>query len=158
MNLLGIYKLTKMETDMEKITQVRLPFDRRNEAPGKNYGIGGLRIWFVLKGPKGAVQFMCGFPTYLPHVEAEGKVNQFYRKIEGWDVGYHAKEPQYEGQSQSDCEHFDSGKCYYDGSGLRAEEWAKEIFSVTGKAPEDLLWKKLEEEYELRFGDKNGEK
>lgn len=144
-----------MNPGLEKITQVRLPFDRRHSDDNKNYGIHGLDVWFILKGPKGAVQFAVNFGVYLPHVEAEFKAKPSAwprESIMGIDVGYHAMEPQYEGQTQmEDCTVMGDKPCFYDGSALRAEEWAKEIFAVRGEVPEKLLWKKLEEEYQLRF-------
>lgn len=146
----------------EKITKVRLPFDRRDPEPKKNYGIGGLQIWFILKGPKGAVQFMAGFGIYLPHLYPEylqkfGS-DSLKSEITGWDVGYHALEPQYEEQSpMGECDVFDGKPCYYDGSSLRAEEWGQEIFSVRGQQPEELIWSKLEQEYKDRFGDENAD-
>lgn len=141
----------------EKITKVRLPFDRRHTDDQKNYGIGGLDVWFILKGPRGAVQFAVNFPQYLPHIDREYPPKfpdwNERKRIMGFDVGYHALEPQFEGQTQmGDCDVFDGKPCYYDGSGLRADTWVDEIFSVRGKRPEDILWAKLEEEYYELFG------
>lgn len=139
----------------EKITNVRLPFDRRDPDPKHNYGIHGLDVFFILKGPKGAVQFAVTFPTYLPHVELEKSSWSYNPRIMGFDVGYHAKEPQYEGQTpMENCTLFE-GPCYYDGSSLRAEEWSKEIFAIRGAHPEDEIWRRLEVEYQDRF-DKKG--
>lgn len=138
----------------EKITHVRCPFDLRDPEPKKNYGIHALDVWFILKGPKGAVQFGVTFPAYLPHVrrELERKPDPYgsLTRIRGFDVGYHAKEAQFEGHSPMKCEMF--GECYYDGSSLRADAWAEEIFEGPGR-PEDEIWKRLEEEYISRFGD-----
>lgn len=143
-----------MSEKFEKITKVRLPFDRRHKDPSQNYGVSGLSIWFILKGKKGAVQFQCYFhDAVLPHVK-KSSVGGDIGNISGFDVGYHAREPQYEGQSEMEnCNLFPDGKCYYDGSSLRAAEWAKEIFSVRGKNPEEVLWPMLEQEYKERFGD-----
>lgn len=128
---------------LERITNVRLPFDARS----KNHGVHGLDVWFILKGPKGAVQFLVNFGVYLPsvtHIQPG--------KIQGFDVGYHSLTPTYDGQPCQGCNFLEGGKCYYDGSGLRADEWAKEIFSVTGGPPEDVLWRKLEAYYDEVFG------
>ena len=135
----------------ERITKVRLPFDKRDPDPKKNYGIHGLDIWFILKGKKGAVQFGVTVNVYLPHVNTRpgrGDIGAF----SGFDVGYHAMEPQFEGQTaMGNCEI--CSPCYCDGSSLRAAEWAKEVFSVRGENPEKLIWEKLESEYRDRFGD-----
>ena len=141
---------------MEKIINVRLPFDRRHEDDSKNYGIHGLDIWFILKGERGAVQFAVTFPVFLPHVAAELKwKDKPYldgQKIRGFDVGYHAKAPQYEGQIAMDnCDI--CNPCYYDGSSLASDRWVEEIFSIRGEAPEKRLWEKLEQEYISRFGE-----
>lgn len=44
-------------SEFKKTTTVRLPFDLTDNDPNKNYGISSLGIWFILTGPKGAVQF-----------------------------------------------------------------------------------------------------
>jgi hypothetical protein len=135
-------KNKNLSTDeFEKVTRVQLPFDMRHVDPSKNYGIGGLNVWFILKGHKGAVQYAVKFPVYLPHVEYS--MDEIY----GFDVGYHSPEPIYAGQSVRECDHLSAGKCYYDGSSYRAREWTKEIFSVQGRYPDDVLWEKLEEFY-----------
>lgn len=142
-------------SEFKRVTEVSLPFDMRNDDPKKNYGLGGLRVWFILIGPRGAVQFQCGFPIYLPHVERTLVPTWTHTRrdeISGWDVGYHAKEPQFEGQSQMDCKHVEGGKCYYDGSSMRAQEWADEIFTIRGERPEKEIWTRLENEYRERFG------
>lgn len=137
-------------TKFEKITNVRLPFDCRSTDPSKNYGIDNLGVWFVLKGPKGAIQFIVSFPIYLPHVTRE-KGGLLPGNISGTDVGHHAKAPQYDGQTSMKCDYF--GECYYDGSSLRAQEWADQIFSITGEQPEKEIWRRLEQEYFYLFGE-----
>lgn len=138
----------------ERITRVRLPFDRRHSDPSKNYGIHGLDVYFILKGEKGAAQFAVNFPVFLPHVEREheGKFPKIRKEILGIDVGYHSPVPTFEGQNamRGDCDVI-GGKCYYDGSGLRADDWVQELFSVRGEHIDKLVWKKLEEEYADRF-------
>lgn len=140
------------EIKFERITKVRLPFDRRDPDPKKNYGIHGLDVWFILKGPKGAVQYAATFRCYLNQtLEDPFYWNKLKDRgtISGFDVGYHAKEPQYEGQRPMDeCEL--EQPCYYDGSSLCADTWTDEIF-VKNVQPEEILWNKLEEEYRLRF-------
>jgi hypothetical protein len=135
---------------------VRLPFDRRNDDPKKNYGLHGLDIWFILQGPKGAVQYAVTVQINLPHVaEERGKWTYEYGLgsiFSGFDVGYHSPVAQYEGQTQMDCQTLEGGKCYYDGSSLRADDWTKEIFAARGdQIPEDIIGAKLEAYYNDRF-------
>lgn len=148
--------MSEQKPAFERITKVSLPYDRRHSDDKKNYGIGGFRIWHVLKGPKGAVQFMYGVGAYLPHLTPEyyaKGLNLEHGKISGWDVGYHAYKPQYEDQKpMGECDILGC-ECYYDGSGLRADDWVNEIFSIVGEDPSKRLWEKLEEEYELQFSD-----
>lgn len=141
----------------KKITKVRLPFDRRDPDDRKNYGIHGIDIFYILVGQKGAVQFAFTVDKFLPHIELEERPKwaptRFSRNhFSGLDVGYHSPHPMWDGQEPMACDIIETGKCYADGSILRADEWVKEIFSVRGSHPEELLWKKMEQEYEERFG------
>lgn len=142
-----------------RIIRMRPAFDLRDPDPKKNYGIGSCCFWFYLQGPLGVVQFMMSTNWFLPHnieeMKAEG---QWFDKYglgnkslpEGWDVGYHSPRPHYEGQIQmSDCEFIEGGKCYYDGSALRASE-EKWVETLVSKGL-DGIWTKLEEEYKHRF-------
>lgn len=120
--------------------------------PNKNFGVAACRIWFYCIGPKGAVQFQIGTDWY-PEA-ARLHLRQFparpiweTRQPEGWDVGYHAREPQYEGQeSMKDC-HLLGCDCYYDGSSLQADEWVEGF--INGGT--EWLWPRLEQLYRSRF-------
>lgn len=131
-------------------------YDKRDPNPSKNYGICGGRLIFVLKGTKGAIQFMVGMPLY-PDTAVQHLINHHNgnayeiaksMKPSGWDVGYHSHEPMYEGHEpmQGEC-HIIGGKCFYDGSSLRADEWLSE-FLVGGT---NWLWPQMEREYRDRF-------
>lgn len=138
-------------TTLQKITNVRLPFDMRDPDPSKNYGIHGLDIWFILKGPKGAVQYAVTFPVYLPHIDkSDWKYD--WNQIRGFDVGYHSLTPMFDGQQKMRCQHLEGGQCYYDGSVLQADDWTKIIFAARGVQPEKVIWEMLEDEYRDRFG------
>lgn len=149
-----------MKTDkFERITNVSLPYDRRHPDPSKNFGIGGLRVWFILKGPAGAVQFCAIFPCYLPHVQNElmtkygtSPENHFMWHILAADVGYHSHAPMHEGAElhTNECEVL-GGPCYYDGSSMEALAWGEKIFAVTGEKPEAVLWALLEKCYAETF-------
>ena len=143
---------------LERIQRVRLPFDGRADDPKKNYGIGSLIVWFILKGDKGAVQFQFSFThALLPHVQRDHTLSGWlrtYETIMGYDVGYHARTPQFDGHEpmKNECD-LTGGKCYCDGSSLRAQEWVDQIFSSAGMDHEKVIWERLEAEYRERFGE-----
>lgn len=137
---------------MKLIREVKFgeAFDKRDPDPSKNYGIGCVRVWMLLKGSKGIVQFVFSTGMYLPETHRE-YLPRFPRENKepymGFDVGYHALKPQYKGHSSMECQYTKKGKCYYDGSSLRAEEWM-DIFIREGG---EKIWSMLEEEYKKRF-------
>lgn len=120
--------------------------------PHRNYGVSSVRMWFILIGEKGAVQWCIGtdwFPeaarTHLSKFPAEDMDD--LRKPRGWDLGYHAKAPQYEGQSPQDkCDCFD-GPCYYDGSSLAADNLIEGFLN----GGDEWVWNRLEAYYASRF-------
>lgn len=134
----------------EQIVKVSGAYDKRHPEPSKNYGIGACRIWFILKGPKGAVQFQVGTDWYLPEVQKE-LLDKFPRNAltqpQGWDVGYHSPKPMYEGQTpMGECDILGC-ECYYDGSSLAADQWIP--YFIAGGT--EWLWSRLEEMYKERF-------
>lgn len=140
----------------EQIVKVTPAFDRRHADPDKNYGIGACRIIFILKGERGAVQFMIGTNWLLPDLQHDPKLTDAERSMQdrfgliqprGWDVGYHSKTARYEGQPKRDCDLFESGSCFYDGSMLLAEEWVPEFLA----GGTDWLWPRLESLYHDTF-------
>lgn len=107
------------------------------------HGRHGMDMLFLLVGERGVIQFLT-FIGWQP--DWEYRVGK-----ESWtmpaDLGYHAREPQYEGQlAQDDCPWL-GDKCYYDGSGLRAND----VFQVFVRDGEEALWAFLESEYKERF-------
>jgi hypothetical protein len=132
---------------MEKIVSFEPAYDKRNPDPNKNYGIGCVRIRFVLKGKNGAVQFLMSTGWYLPNVD-KSSWSSSMREPQGWDLGYHSPVPRYDGQGSYDCEYLEGGKCYYDGSGIAAEPIMKQLIKEGDKA----VWDALEEEYHSLFG------
>lgn len=130
--------------------ELRGAFDKRNTDPSKNYGIHGMDLRFVLIGPEGAVQFLVFTGLHLPHVRKELFAKRQVRRETydldapmGADIGYHAKHPHYEGQTEYDCEYIEGGKCYYDGSGLQAEEFMPEFLG----GGDEAVWTMLAERY-----------
>lgn len=169
---------------LERITLFRPAFDKRNLDPKKNYGIGSVVCVMILKGKKGAVHFTFSTGILLPktideyikdgkaHYESHSFGHYFLNKPMGYDVGYHARRPQYKGQEiywpkkmrytkgtfpfnvkfdkigkkPPVCEWL--GKpCYSDGSTLRAEEF----MTILTEQGSDPIWKMLEEDYKERF-------
>lgn len=136
--------------NLERIVKFSKAYDKRNPNPFKNYGVGGVNCWMILKGDKGAVQFMFSTGIYLPHVLDEWNEKGYANKPTGFNVGYHSPIPMYEGQTEhNNCDFLPGGKCYYDSSGLLAEKWF-EIFTEEG---DEVIWKLLEKYYEERFND-----
>lgn len=134
----------------EKLVTMSGAYDKRHPDPSKNYGIHGMDIRFVLKGPKGCTQFVVYTGIHLPHVDAElrGK-GSLSLEPTGVDIGYHSPKPIYEGQQPMDCSLMPEGKCYYDGSGLAADEFMPEF--IAGGT--DAVWKMLEQRYNDWFGE-----
>jgi hypothetical protein len=128
-------------------------YDKRHTDPKKNYGVRGMELRFVLIGPMGATQFVFSTGLQLPHVRKEwfDKHNGEFETCDlnkpmGVEVGYHAREAQYEGQTARPCGYL-GGECFYDGSGLRADEFYP-TFLAEG---DDAVWTMLREEYDRRF-------
>lgn len=142
---------------MERLVEFQPAYDKRNPDPDKNYGIHGMDLRFVLKGKKGATQFVIYTNWYLPHVTQEMLRKPIKDRIDlecrflpmPADVGYHSPVPMYEGQSKAsdDCPYTD-GECYYDGSGLQAEELFIDFLVGGDKA----VWERLEQSYISHFG------
>jgi hypothetical protein len=57
----------------ERIVQFLPAFDKRHPDPSKNYGIHGVELRMVLKGPKGAVQFVLFTNWQLLHITRESE-------------------------------------------------------------------------------------
>ena len=139
----------------ERIVHFEPAFDKRSSDAQRNYGIGAVTIWFVLKGPKGAITFGIETDWYLPRVRKElGVRNYFDDQLQprGYDIGYHSLRPTYKGQLPfGKCKWLNDRTCYYDGSSLRADEWVRSILLPRGS---DGVWEALQEEYDVVFGRK----
>lgn len=97
------------KTQLKRIVEISPAFDKRHSDPSKNYknyGIGCCRLRMVLKGDKGATQFVLLTGWYLPHVQSELNVkpDSPYSDLEmppnvmAMDVSYHSPRPMYEGK------------------------------------------------------------
>jgi len=148
------HSITEMANGYCRILTMKPPFDKRDPDPSKNYGIHGMELRFVLLKNKRAVQFIVYTPIYLPHVMEEFKQKlstgemKSFPEIIGADVGYHSPEPMYEGQESfdDDCV-FTGGRCFYDGSGLRAHTWIK----IWLKHGMNVIWQMMEHEWQSNF-------
>ena len=143
-----------LENGFKAILRLKMPFDLRHTEDSKNYGVSGLLAWFILIKDNKAVQFLVGFNSYLSTVDRNK--SSFIKDISAYDLGYHSPEPFYEFQSQQECDLLEGGKCYYDGSGLNADEFWEDIEkrSIGDKEydMEDEIFKKLEEYWDETFG------
>lgn len=127
---------------MERIVEFWPAYDRRSSDPAEDYGIGPMKIRFILKGEKGAVQFLIGTNWFLPGLS----VKDFgERQPVAWDLGYHSYK-----MGATFFEECDvlGGPCYYDGSTLAAEPIRDRLVSEGS----DAVWEALEEYYEQVFG------
>lgn len=135
-------------------------FDKCAEKPSENYGIHGVEIRFVLKGPLGATQFLLYTNWLLPDgncpigrrhklmMSAASDADRSRDPLPA-DLGYHSPKPLYEGQtSMGHCEFIDA-ECYYDGSGLQADA----VYEHLVREGDAGVWAALEDEYRLRFVD-----
>ncbi len=129
----------------ERIVTMNAAYDKRHKDPNKNYGIHGVDLRMVLKGEKGATQFVLYTGWHLPHVQKELIKKEFANPsllgIEMLaeplpaDLGYHSPTPQFEGQSNmGDCDILEGGDCYYDGSSLNAERMYKILLKANIRA------------------------
>lgn len=131
-------------SEFERIVTMSPAFDKRHTDPKKNYGIHGVDLRMVLKGPRGATQFLLYTGWHLPHVESELELKPcgLSRPLPA-DRGYHWSEPRYEGQTSQKCDLLPGGICYYDGSGLNAEP----LYHLLLTKGSEGVWKDLEDYY-----------
>lgn len=158
-NPIGLQLLEKLADDgFERIVEMSPAFDRRNPDPNKNYGIGSVRIKFVLKGEHGATHFMFSSGWYLPHVRDELARDLFRTPTRqnldtsfaptGYDVGYHDTTPHYEGQeAQNDCPYLNGKPCYTDGSALASDVMLDKLIREGSEG----VWRELREWYDEKI-------
>lgn len=127
---------------MKREITFRPAFDKRNTDPKKDYGIHGVDMLWVLKGYHGAVQFIVYTGWQIDGIQDS--------QVCPADLGYHSKKPMYHGQEPmtNKCAHLGGKKCYYDGSGLAAEE----LFRTLKTKGSDGVWAELEQYYIRVFG------
>ncbi len=133
----------------QRIVEFEAAFDKRDPDPNKDYGIHGVTLRMVLKGPLGAIQFVVYTNWHLPHIDRSGWPQHMCDPMPA-DLGYHSPHAMYEGQTQTDnCPWLDGKPCFYDGSGLQADP----IFALLVEKGGEAVWKELERRYRGLFGD-----
>ena len=135
---------------MERIVELTPAYDKRDPNPGKNYDVHGVNLRMVLKGKRGAVHFLLYTDWHLPSVRDWLEAKGYHNDPLPADVGYHSPVPMYEGQEpiSEACEYLDGKPCYYDGSGLAAED----MFDTLTREGDAGVWRELEAYYERTFG------
>lgn len=146
-----------MSEKFEKIVNFRPAYDKRNTDSSKNYGVHCVDMFMILKGTKGAIVFTVFTGWYLPNTIDWWKSRNLatLESVKGWgaDIGYHSKKPLSEYQhenapSTEHCEYCDGQPCWYDGSGLAAQE----LFQKFVAQGEEVVWRTLEDWYYSEFG------
>lgn len=134
-------------TPLERRVDVSRAYDLRGKGP-QEYGIAGCDITFYVIGLAGAVQ--CKIMTdWYPASARDPKFRMSHAVCKPWitDIGYHSREPKYEGQTpMAHCHLLGDNACYYDGSSLN-ENWEEGL--VNGGS--DWLWSRLEALYRYEF-------
>ena len=142
---------------MERIIEFTPAYNRRDPDPSKDYGIGGVKLRFLLKGNRGAVQFCLLTNWMLPEVQKERDERIPDRELPYWlhkplptDLGYHSLIARYDDQKVIDphCPYLDGKPCYYDRSAFGADR----IFEVLLREGDKGVWRELEKYYSEIFG------
>jgi hypothetical protein len=113
-----------------------------------------LEILWLLHGKDGAVQFrlMTGWEPEPADWSSPGSRRKTTLALFPLpaDLGYHSYTPRYEGQTPlTGCPILDGKPCFYDGSGLNAEQ----AFTVLCNGGDEELWVFLEQYYATVFAD-----
>lgn len=144
---------------IERVMEIRPPYRLISKDPKKNYGIGGVRLVFILKGRHGAVTFQMLTQLYC----FDDKEGWKYAKERigeatfepylpvGIDV--HSMKQHHEDQISCECDWVPGGVCYVGGSGMAGrpllERWAKSDIQTSN----DVVWEELERWYRAYFLD-----
>ena len=127
-------------------------YDRRDPNPNKSYGIHGVDMRFLLRGPKGVTVFALATNWHLPEVQRE--IEREHGESRGplpMLLGYHSPAPIYEGQTQTidSCEYLGGKPCYHDCSYLAADR----VFNRLLREGDGGVWAELETFYADQFGE-----
>lgn len=99
-----------------------------------------LRWEFLLHGQLGTVQFIF-HELKVPGDSRYGYGNYGHMPI---DLGFHWDRKPYKHVTKMACKYRESGRCFYDGSGLNANDLYQR-FKVYGS---DIVWAELEDYYD----------
>ena len=116
------------------------------------YGKTAYKVFFILKGKKGAVTFL--FSMSNKNCGEESPPDQM-KGLFGMGVDYHSAVPvdSWQKENKEDaivkesCEFLDGKPCYMDGSSLLADEYLR----VMKKSGSDRVWELLEDFYKNEF-------
>lgn len=154
--------MTNYPDELERIFEITPAYDKRAEG----YGIHGAELRMIVKGERGAVQFVVYTNWQMPHI-VKDTINKDYMmdatdislkqntalKVNFCpmpaDLGYHSPKPMYEHQEPigSNCPYIKGGVCYYDGSSLNAEP----VFDLLVTKGSTAVWEYLEQCYKDKF-------
>lgn len=125
--------------EFEERFQTAVVFEPGYNDRGGRYGVHGMDMRFLLRGPNGAA----GFLMATGWVPGEKGVNPSVASLfpMPMDISYHAHSPQHEGQERSttQCPYLDGQPCFSDGAFMPAEP-VFEAFIVRGDV---AIWEAL---------------
>lgn len=114
----------------------------------EGYGKHGMGIRFLLRGPKGVAQFLMNTGWVPGEKGVPARLAEYYPSA--WDLGYHARVPQYEGAEQygtQPCDYL-GAECWYDGSGLNADP----VLAAFIAEGEPAVWRALRNQHDGLIG------
>lgn len=147
--------LKSITPGLERETVWQAAWDRRDPNPSKNYGIHGVEVSWIVKGPKGGICWSIFTHWMLPHVTREA--HNATQRLDVSDVAlrcryeptgagieYHSIKQRYKGQEQrTGCLLVPGGVCYSDTAFTAGDDLLKLLIEQGGEA----VWKDLESRY-----------
>jgi len=142
-------------TDFTREVRFEPGYDHRAEDATKPWGTRrgchGMNIRWLLHGPAGTIQFLI-YSSWLPSWVGDstfGKTitvppGEPVHPPMGADLGHHWDEATYEGEKGFDkCDVRPAGRCFNDGSGLRADD----LLGVLLTEGHEAVWSAMEDDY-----------
>lgn len=134
---------------LEKVVRFFPAYDFRNPNSQKNYGVGDIQVCMLLKGERGAVDFIFNTGIFLR--KTLKKTHNLARRGEV-NVGYHSYERFFEWQnSHKDCNFLNGKVCYNGSSGLDAQKY----LDILINKGDNVVWELLKEYYFKVFSEAN---